>query len=62
MRALRAGSLNEATGQGISGGATTRWNYDTYQGWLKSKDYPDASTGSPPAQEGTGGPVYTNKV
>jgi len=54
--------FNEATGQGISGGATTRWNYDTYQGWLKSKDYPDASTGSPPAQEGTGGPVYTNKV
>jgi len=54
--------FNEATGQGSSGGATTRWNYDTYQGWLRSKDYPDASSGSPPAQEGTGGPVYTNKV
>ena len=43
-----------------SGGASvTRWNYDPYRGWLKSKDYPDASTGSPPGTEGTGGPVYT---
>jgi len=39
---------------------TTRWNYDLYRGWLKSKDYPDAVTGQPPAQGGTGGPVYTN--
>jgi hypothetical protein len=42
-----------------SGTATTRWNYDLYRGWLASKDYPDASTGQPPAQEGTGGPTYT---
>ncbi|NLH72829.1 MAG: RHS repeat protein, partial [Verrucomicrobia bacterium] len=44
---------------GNTGTATTRWNYDPYRGWLKSKDYPDASSGQPPAQEGTGGPVYT---
>jgi RHS repeat-associated protein len=42
-----------------SGAATTRWNYDLYRGWLASKDYPDASTGQPPVQEGTGGPTYT---
>ena len=45
---------------GNSGTATTRWNYDLYRGWQKSKDYPDAGTGQPPAQEGTGGPVYTH--
>jgi hypothetical protein len=44
---------------GNSGTATTRWNYDRYRGWLASKDHPDASTGQPPAQEGTGGPTYT---
>jgi len=41
-----------------SGIAITRWNYDLYRGWLKSKDYPDATTGVPPAQEGSSGPVY----
>jgi len=40
--------------------ATTRWNYHPQRGWLASKDYPDAATGNPPAQEGTGGPAYTN--
>ncbi len=54
--------FNETTGQGTGGGATTRWNYDTYQGWLKSKDYPDSDTGSPPTQEGSTGPVYTDTV
>jgi YD repeat-containing protein len=44
---------------GNAGTATTHWNYDLYRGWLASKDYPDASTGQPPAQEGTGGPTYT---
>jgi RHS repeat-associated protein len=42
-----------------SGTATTRWNYDGYRGRLVSKDYPDATTGQPPVQEGTGGPTYT---
>jgi RHS repeat-associated protein len=42
-----------------SGTATTRWNYDPYRGRLASKDYPDATTGQPPVQEGTGGPTYT---
>ena len=32
---------------------------DPYRGWLKSKDYPDAGTGSPPGTEGTGDPVDT---
>ncbi len=31
--------------------ATTRWNYHPQRGWLASKDYPDAATGNPPAQE-----------
>ena len=44
---------------GNAGTATTRWNYDRYRGWLASEDYPDPSTGQPPAQEGTGGPTYT---
>jgi hypothetical protein len=42
-----------------SGAATSRWNYDGYRGRLASKDYPDASTGQPPVQEGTGGPTYS---
>jgi len=54
---IEAGTLFAFAGN--SGTATTRWNYDPYRGWLKSKDYPDAVTGAPPAQEGTGGPVYT---
>jgi hypothetical protein len=44
---------------GNAGTATTRWNYDQYRGRLASKDYPDATSGQPPAQEGTGGPTYT---
>ena len=40
-------------------GATTTWNYDSYRGWLKFKDYPDKGTGNPPATAGTSGPQYT---
>jgi YD repeat-containing protein len=41
------------------GSATTRWNYDSRRGWLKSKDYPDKDSGLPPSTEGAGGPVFT---
>ncbi len=46
---------------GFAAGAGTRvttWNYNTYRGWLDSKDYPDATTGQPPATPGTTGPTY----
>jgi hypothetical protein len=43
----------------ISGSRTgkrvTTWNYDSYRGWLNSKDYPAASTG----EAGKTGPDYT---
>ena len=42
-----------------TGTAITRWNYDQYRGWLKSKDYPDPASGVPPVSEGTSGPLYT---
>ena len=51
--------FNQGSGVGISGSATTRWNYDAYRGWLTSKDYPNETTGAPPGTAGTGGPVYT---
>jgi RHS repeat-associated protein len=33
--------FNQTTGQGISGSATTTWNYNTNRGWLDSKVYAD---------------------
>jgi len=40
---------------GNSGTATTTWNYDSYRGWLTSKDYPNAGDGT----AGTLGPDYS---
>ena len=34
---------------GNAGTATTTWNYQATRGWLSSKDYPDPTTGQPPA-------------
>ena len=34
-----------------AGTAITRWNYDSYRGWLTSKDYPDGTTGVPQTTE-----------
>jgi hypothetical protein len=41
-----------------AGARVTTWNYDSYRGWLNSKDYPNATTGAAPTT-GTGGPTYT---
>ena len=51
--------FNHDTGVGISGEATTSWDYDYYRGWLISKDYPDETTGAAPSWAGSNGPKYT---
>jgi hypothetical protein len=33
--------FNQSSGSGVSGSATTTWNYDTARGWLTNKTYAD---------------------
>src|SRR6266540_6392415 len=55
----RISKMTNWTGFATSAGTrVTTWNYNTYRGWLDSKDYPNATTGQPPATPGTTVPTY----